>query len=85
MCGKTTYSESYMENDAVSVEKPFLPVVTYVLPYGAQFADKTIYKESYLPGDAERVVPIVPSGNISIPDVKMTADTTSKVRLRNYS
>jgi len=85
MNGKTTYSESYMENDVVSVEKPFLPVATYVFPYGAEFADKTIYKESYLPGDAERVAPFVPCGNISIPDARMSADTTSKVQLRNYS
>lgn len=81
MCGKTTYSESYMENDAISMEKPFLPVTTYVLPYGAKFADKTIYKESYLPGDVERVMPFVPCGNISIPDARMSADTTSKVRI----
>ncbi|XP_071627854.1 uncharacterized protein [Temnothorax longispinosus] len=79
MCGKTTYSESYMENDAVSVAKPFLPVATYVFPYGAEFADKTIYKESYLPGKAERVVPSVPCGNISIPDARMSADTTNKL------
>ncbi|XP_029171480.1 uncharacterized protein LOC114940876 [Nylanderia fulva] len=79
MCGKTTYSESYMENDAVSVEKPFLPTTGYVLPYGAKFADKTIYKESYLPGDAKRMEPFLPRGSISIPDVKMSADTTSKL------
>ncbi|XP_012223090.1 stabilizer of axonemal microtubules 2-like [Linepithema humile] len=79
MCGKTTYAESYMENDAVSVEKPFLPAATYVLPYGAEFRDKTIYKESYLPGDAERVIPFVPRGSISIPDTKMSADTTNKL------
>lgn len=85
MCGKTTYSESYMENDAISVEKPFLPVTTYVFPYGAEFVGKTIYKESYLPGSAEHVVPFVPCGNISIPDAKMSADTTNKVRLCNYA
>ncbi|XP_011704463.1 PREDICTED: uncharacterized protein LOC105459849 [Wasmannia auropunctata] len=79
MCGKTTYSESYMENDAISVEKPFLPVTTDVLPYGAEFADKTIYKESYLPADAERAVPIVPCGSISVSDARMSADTTSKL------
>lgn len=70
-----------MENDAVSVEKPFLPAAAYVLPHGAQFADKTIYKESYLPGDAERVEPFIPCSSISIPNVKMSADTTSKVIL----
>ncbi|XP_012529006.1 stabilizer of axonemal microtubules 1 [Monomorium pharaonis] len=79
MCGKTTYSESYMENDTVSMEKPFLPVTACVLPYGAEFADKTIYKESYLPGDTERMEPVVPCGNLFIPDVKMSADTTSKL------
>lgn len=85
MCGKTTYAESYLENEAVSVEKPFLPARTYVFPYGAEFADKTVYKESYLPGDAERVIPFVPCGSISIPDAKMCADTTSKVTLPDYS
>ncbi|KAG5345436.1 SAXO1 protein, partial [Acromyrmex charruanus] len=79
MCGKTIYSESYMENDAVSREKPFLPVAAYVFPYGAKFVDKTIYKESYLPGIVERMVPFVPCGNISISDAKMSADTTSKL------
>ncbi|XP_011647188.1 uncharacterized protein LOC105433524 [Pogonomyrmex barbatus] len=78
MCDKTTYSQSYMENDVAPV-KPFLPVATYVFPYGAEFADKTIYKESYLPGDAERIVPFVPCGNISIPDVRMATDTTNKL------
>lgn len=79
MCGKTTYSESYLENDTVSVEKPILPVASKVLPYGAEFADKTVYKESYLPGDIERPLPFIPCGSITIPDVKMCADTTSKV------
>ncbi|RLU25735.1 hypothetical protein DMN91_001893 [Ooceraea biroi] len=79
MCGKTTYSESYMRNDAVSVEKPFLPVATYVFPYGAEFADRTVYKESYLPGDVERPVPFIPCGSITIPNVKMSVDTTAKL------
>lgn len=79
MCAKTTYSESYMENDMVSMEKPFLPTATYIFPYGAKFANKTIYKESYLPGDAERVEPFIPCSSISIPDVKMSIDTTNKV------
>lgn len=79
MCGKTTYSESYMENDTVSMEKPFLPTATYIFPYGAEFANKTIYKESYLPGDAERVEPFIPYSSISIPEVKMSTDTTNKV------
>lgn len=70
-----------MENDAISVEKPFLPAATYVFPYGAKFMDKTIYKESYLPGVAERMIPFIPCGNISIPSTKMSADTTSKVTL----
>lgn len=83
MCGKTTYSESYMENDAVFMEKPFLPIATYIIPYGTKFADKTIYKESYLPGDMERVMPFIPCGNISIPDAKMSVDTINKVRFCN--
>lgn len=79
MCDKTIYSESYLENYAVSVEKPCVPKATQVFPYGAEFADKTIYKESYLPGEAERVIPFIPSSSISIPDMKMSADTTTKV------
>lgn len=79
MCGKTTYSESYIENYAASMEKPFLPMAAYIFPYGAEFANKTIYKESYLPADAERVEPFIPYGSISIPDVKMATDTTNKV------
>ncbi|XP_070154736.1 stabilizer of axonemal microtubules 2-like [Polyergus mexicanus] len=79
MCGKTTYSESYIENYAASMEKPFLPMAAYIFPYGAEFANKTIYKESYLPGDAERVEPFIPCGSISIPDVKMVTDTTNKL------
>lgn len=71
-----------MEN-VISVEKPILPVAADVLPYGTEFADKTIYKESYLPSDVERVVPIVPCGSISIPDAKMSADTTTKVQFHN--
>ncbi|XP_050449504.1 uncharacterized protein LOC126850480 [Cataglyphis hispanica] len=79
MCGKTTYSESYIENYAVSMEKPFLPMAAYIFPYGAEFANKTIYKESYLPADAERMEPFIPYGSISIPDVKMATDTTNKL------
>ncbi|XP_011871232.1 PREDICTED: uncharacterized protein LOC105563879 [Vollenhovia emeryi] len=85
MYGKTTYSESYIENDAVSVAKPFVPVATYVFPYGAEFADKTIYKESYLPGSAERMMPFVPGGSISIPDARMSSDTTSKLSYQRVS
>lgn len=79
MCDKTTYSESYMENDAIHAVKPIVPARTYILPYGAEFASKTIYKESYLPGEGRRMEPIVPVGSISIPDVKMFTDTTTKV------
>lgn len=79
MCGKTTYSESYMENEAICMGKPILPPATYIFPYGAEFMNKTVYKESYLPGEAERVQPFVPFSSISIPDVRMSADTTSKV------
>ncbi|XP_072760111.1 uncharacterized protein [Anoplolepis gracilipes] len=79
MCDKTTYSESYLQNDVIPMEKPFLPTAAYVLPYGAKFADETIYKESYLPGVAERMEPFIPCGSLSIPDIKMSTDTTNKL------
>lgn len=79
MCDNTTYLESYIKNDAIQVVKPILPARAYILPYGAEFASKTIYKESYMPSDGQRMEPIIPVGNISIPDVKMFTDTTTKV------
>ncbi|XP_032675455.1 uncharacterized protein LOC116846115 [Odontomachus brunneus] len=79
MCEKTTYSESYMENDTIQAVKPIVPARTYIFPYGAEFASKTVYKESYLPGEGQRMEPIVPVGSIFIPDVKMFTDTTTKL------
>lgn len=79
MCHKTTYSESYIENDAVYATKMIVPAVAHIFPCGAEFRDKTIYKESYMPGNGERTEPILPVVSISIPDVKMFTDTTTKV------
>ncbi|CAK9807454.1 Stabilizer of axonemal microtubules 2 [Anthophora quadrimaculata] len=80
MCGKTTYSESYLENKEQSMEKPIRPVPAEVLPHGGEFHGKTIYKESYLEScKVERVEPILPCNSIGRPDGKVSADTTTKL------
>lgn len=60
--------------------KPHIPGVANILPSKAQFMDKTIYKESYLPCDIEKATKIVPPPNIFISNEKISADTTNKVR-----
>ncbi|KOC59181.1 Protein FAM154B [Habropoda laboriosa] len=81
MCGKTTYSESYLQNEEPRMEEPVRPTIADVLPHGGEFHGKTIYKESYLElaGKVKRVEPILPCNSISKPGGKVSADTTSKL------
>lgn len=79
MCAKTTYSESYLKNEESCIEKPIVPCPANVFPYGGEFHDKTIYKESYLESTIDRVEPIIPCNAITRADGKISADTTSKV------
>ncbi|XP_015178122.1 PREDICTED: stabilizer of axonemal microtubules 2-like [Polistes dominula] len=79
MCGKTIYSDSYLENEVYKKMKPFIPCVTNILPIKAEFFDKTIYKESYLPCDIEKAKKIVPPSNIFISSEKISTDTTNKL------
>ncbi|XP_015432427.1 PREDICTED: stabilizer of axonemal microtubules 2-like [Dufourea novaeangliae] len=80
MCGKTTYSVSYLQNDEPCTEKPIRPVGTNIFPHGGDFAGRTIYKESYLESDSiDRVEPIIPSNSISKADGKISGDTTNKL------
>ncbi|OAD52033.1 hypothetical protein WN48_03325 [Eufriesea mexicana] len=80
MCGKTTYSESFLKNEKLRTEKPVRPVLANVFPCGGEFHGNTIYKESYLQSiDVERVEPFIPCNAISKPDGKISADTTSKL------
>lgn len=81
MCGKTTYAESFLKNDDTCMEKPIRPVGTNILPYGGEFAAKTIYKESFLESAIERVEPFLPCNSISKPDGVISGDTTNKVRV----
>ena len=78
MEGLTTYGKSYTEVDAQR-EKPIIPAATNLFPSGAPFMGKTIYKETFQPCNAEPVVAVIPCGNISLSDKKMSCDTTSKV------
>lgn len=82
MCAKTTYSESYLKNEEPCIEKPIVPCPANVFPYGGEFHDKTIYKESYLESTIDRVEPIIPCNAITKADGKISADTTSKVQSR---
>ncbi|KAG7200485.1 hypothetical protein KM043_001051 [Ampulex compressa] len=82
MCGKTIYSESYLKNEQPQMVKPILPSPANILPSAAEFTEKTIYKESYIGCNADRVEAIIPSGNISLPDDKMTMDTINKLSYR---
>ncbi|XP_012147017.1 uncharacterized protein LOC105663346 [Megachile rotundata] len=81
MCGRTTYSESYLKNEESCTEKPIRPTDTIsLLPHEGQFERKTIYKESYLELDGiERVAPIIPCPSISKADGKISGDTTTKL------
>ncbi|XP_043788832.1 stabilizer of axonemal microtubules 2-like [Apis laboriosa] len=79
MCAKTTYSESYLKNEESCIEKPIVPCPANVFPYGGEFHDKTIYKESYLESTIDRVEPIIPCNAITRADGKISADTTSKL------
>ncbi|XP_076759301.1 uncharacterized protein LOC143428379 [Xylocopa sonorina] len=80
MCNKTTYSESFLRNEELSMEKPVRPAAATVFPCGGEFHGNTIYKESYLQSAVlERVEPIIPCNAISKPDGKISADTTSKL------
>lgn len=85
MCAKTTYSESYLKNEEPCIEKPIVPCPANVFPYGGEFHDKTIYKESYLESTIDRVEPIIPCNAITKADGKISADTTSKVQSRTRS
>lgn len=80
MCAKTIYSDSYLENEIYEKMKPYIPTATDILPSKAQFMDKTIYKESYLPCDIEKSTKIVPPANIFISNEKISTDTTNKVK-----
>ncbi|XP_076240532.1 uncharacterized protein LOC143183041 [Calliopsis andreniformis] len=79
MCGKTTYTESFLKNDEPCMEKPIKPTGTDILPRGGEFAAKTIYKESFLESNIERVEPFIPCNSIPKPDGIMSGDTTSKM------
>ena len=83
MEGKTTYGKSYLEVDVTQKEKPIIPARTSLFPSGAEFMGKTIYKETFQPCNPEPVVPVIPCGNISLSDKKMSTDTTSKVVFKN--
>lgn len=85
MCAKTTYSESYLKNEEPCIEKPIVPCPANVFPYGGEFHDKTIYKESYLESTIDRVEPIIPCNAITKADGKISADTTSKVHCDLHS
>ncbi|XP_012172294.2 stabilizer of axonemal microtubules 1 [Bombus terrestris] len=80
MCGKTTYSESFLKNEEPCVEKPVRPTAANVFPIGGEFRSDTIYKQSYLQSAiVERVEPVIPCNAISKPDGKISTDTTSKL------
>lgn len=79
MCKKTIYSESFVDNEAPEKAKPCIPIVTNILPCGAKFMDKTIYKGSYLPYNVEQTAKIVPPSNIFISNEKICSDTTTKL------
>ncbi|XP_076631217.1 uncharacterized protein LOC143346713 [Colletes latitarsis] len=80
MCGRTTYSESYLKTEESCTEKPIKPTATNILPCGGEFAGKTIYKESYLEScNLDRVEPFIPCNSISKPDGRISGDTTSKL------
>ena len=59
---------------------PIFPKDTCILPCGAEFAESTVYKESFLPRQTDLVSPILPCGNILVSDKKMTCETTNKVK-----
>ncbi|XP_054008780.1 stabilizer of axonemal microtubules 1-like [Hylaeus anthracinus] len=80
MCGRTTYSESFLKNEELCTEKPIKPIGTNILPHGGEFAGKTIYKESYLEScNVERVDPFIPCNSISKPSGRISGDTTNKL------
>ncbi|XP_076229233.1 uncharacterized protein LOC116431460 [Nomia melanderi] len=79
MCGQTTYSESYAENEPCT-EKPIKPASTPLFPRDGEFVGRTIYKESYLESNgADRVQPFIPCNSISKPDGKISGETTNKL------
>ncbi|XP_058798166.1 uncharacterized protein LOC131668217 [Phymastichus coffea] len=78
MAGETTYKKSYHENKAPR-EKPIIPKEVGVFPRGREFLEGTVYKESFLPCRSELVTPIVPCGNISLANDRMSVDTTNKL------
>ncbi|XP_076295614.1 uncharacterized protein LOC143216447 isoform X2 [Lasioglossum baleicum] len=81
MCGQTTYSQSFLQNEELCTEKPIKPSGNILFPHGAEFAARTIYKESYRvePSCGDRVQPFLPCNSISRPDGKMSGDTTNKL------
>lgn len=82
MCGKTTYTESFLKNEEPCMEKPVRPTAANVFPIGGEFHSDTIYKQSYLQSAiVERVEPVIPCNAISKPDGKISTDTTSKVNV----
>ncbi|XP_076651185.1 uncharacterized protein LOC143358152 [Halictus rubicundus] len=81
MCGQTTYSESFLQNEELCTEKPIKPIGNLLFPHGGEFAARTIYKESYRvePSCTDRVQPVLPCNSISKPDGKISGDTTNKL------